>query len=1384
MKKIPPPADGAEPLQQPSTEQVADELEAQNPLMAAPLPPPPEEPAAHPEPELPVGWTRPKPLQRDSNVRAWLFFFAGICLIVAAWVPLRAMYQRLRYKPAVEGVRDADTFIALAYTAVSGGKVQGPEEVSRVQFEQHIRGLRENGFNPIGLEDVRAFYREGKLLPRKAVLITMGQGKKSSYLETRTILRSQRWRAVMFVRADNIRDKDPGALRWPILRDMALSGTWDVAAESNVGYQRIPAGPDGETGNFFSTPKWIAGEKRLETPAEFANRIRRDHDEMQAIFQERMGTAPLAFAFPYGDYGQYDPRAVAIRTLNLSEVGKRYGLGFSLGPFLLNTRYTDPRELNRLRVNPEWSTEQFMEIVENGWAKLPWKISAPLDAKRWLTDWGLTEYPEDGGMWLKAIAPSTNALDHPPTTGALAWMVASDLFGDFNVRIRFRVMAGQFGLRLRARPGGEEGLRVLFDAEGNCWIKQKVVGADEFTQAVAQDLRARPGVVRELLLTLKGRDLFATLDGRPMLKEPLDLLGGGQPGLLGMEVWDPVPGVAATHVEAMEFPRPRQTLLQWPPQDTFAPAYVSQALGNMFHELAAISPPWLDAVKAMPLVLPEWSDETLQTLARIHAVPLLPAITLRSIALQIPPEWLAQEARDKNMGGIYFDCQFVTMDELQNLVPWLQAVARHLKEQNMKTAIRFPAEVIRLASFASIAALFPNALLAVDSTNDAERLENVIPNVVRAVELPPPAAKDMHLNLYYQLAERELPDEALSPQARQEAWRRRGYAAYQEGDYTKAIEQWSLWLDSDPQSAEALSLIGRAYIQKNELERGLDYYTRSLAVSPGQIHMAIRRAELLEKLNRPDEAREQLNTYARIFPENPDILIAQAQWLDRRERRIEARGMLETLVKEAPLNLSARIALLNLQDEPGERYQTMRGILDLGRTPDFQIPFGHTLLGMELLTFPESGVFFDYVRTQARRGGDAKVKSIYESFLPLTNHVTDDFASGQLSDSWIASSGLRQLDRGRYELRAAVDQAETYLRLRSSELMRDGYIEAIVDESQGFFWLYARRSARAMLRFGFDHEGFIHLQAWLNGELLSNATRPWVRPPGGVKMRLEVRGDGLRGFVNGLEIFDAPVEVPPEVAYGWWGVAPFAFDVGVARARILRLDCEPLPTTLVLLPPGDVTTQVNQLRPKVGGISALCPAWFFQNPDESLPDEFPAGAETLRMFSAFHRIRLLPVIDLSYSGDVDPKVLAAFVERHHLTGAIVKRRTVPSKEWWAALTQAFEEKPANVLVLQTEAALWNTPRAGEESKGEWIIRPEVGDRMMPEPGEGVALRELPIGSVLIPPLRATWRVPVRGPEGEPTEEEVAAVEKTAPDFSTPQLYLMGVDGQLSLLPPP
>lgn len=91
-------------------------------------------------------------------------------------------------------------------------------------------------------------------------------------------------------------------------------------------------------------------------------------------------------------------------------------------------------------------------------------------------------------------------------------------------------------------------------------------------------------------------------------------------------------------------------------------------------------------------------------------------------------------------------------------------------------------------------------------------------------------------------------------------------------------------------------------------------------------------------MGRDDESREQLNLYARVFPENPDILIAQARWLARHKRRVEARAMVETLVAESPLNLEAQLALLELQDQPAERHHTMRGILELGQSAIRRFP--------------------------------------------------------------------------------------------------------------------------------------------------------------------------------------------------------------------------------------------------------------------------------------------------------------------------------------------------------------------------------------------------------------------------------------------------------------
>jgi tetratricopeptide (TPR) repeat protein/peptidoglycan/xylan/chitin deacetylase (PgdA/CDA1 family) len=1317
---------------------------------------------------LPSGWMRPVRVKQDNNFRAWMLFLAGVCLIAALWVPVRTAWQRARYKPVTVPVRDADSFVVLAYTGVSAGKVRGPEEISRAQFESHIRALHERGFNPIGIKDVVDFYTKGTPLPRRAVMITLEQAKKSSYIETRSILQEYRWQAVMMVRSDTIARRDQDVLRWPILRDMHRSATWDIAPQSISGFKRIPAGPNGETGNFFSSPMWLAGDARLETPVEFFARIKAEHQRTVDEFKQQIGSRPLAFAFPFGDYGQFDARAVATRVMNLGAISDFYDLGFALGPFMLNTRHSDPRALNRMQVKPDWTTEEFIAVIESSQTVRPCAIKDALAATRWQTVWGIGGATTNTPFELRSVNHTDKAAG-PPGTGALTWLLGSDLFEDLLVNVRFRLRAGQFVLRFRYRLGNEEGIRFLLDPAGNRQVLQKLYGAEELLLANQHGNGISPDDIHELSIALNGRTMTIKLNGEMIMAEPITLMTEPAPGMFGFEVWDPRPGAAAVEILSLEFPPCRNTLMYWGPEnENRTPSLISR-LHQQTLKYAAISPPWMDLQRAVPLVLPEWDDQALTQFARIHNVPVMPRITLHSaeLTLGLRPEQIITEAHRMGFGGIYLDCRNVPVSEIPLITPWLQTFHETTKERQMKLALTLPTAIKRMTAFASIAGLFPGALIAAPTQELATTLSAETPNVVVAEKIADPLA-DMHISLYHQLALRELPAEILAQRTQKDAKRTEGLLLFHEGKYEEAVAVWQSWLEEDdPRSADAMGLIGMAYIKLGEPEKALEYYTRSLDVAPGQISMAVRRAELLDSLDRTNESREQLNLYARIFPGHPEILIAQAKWLERRNRRTEARVMLEALVKDQPFNVGARVALLSMQDSSVERYRTMRDILALGKSPDSRLPFGNMLLSQELLTYPESGVFFEYIRERAASAQGSSVQRLYERFMPLTDKVVDNFAQGRLSDEWIASAGIRALERGSYELRTAIDQAEAYLRLHRSELMRDGYLDVILDETQGFFWVYARRSARTMVRFGFDNDGFIHIQAWHNGDLLASHTRPWMRPPGSLRMRLEIRGDGARGFVNEMEVFDTPLDIPRQVAYGWWGIAPFAFELGIARARIIQMECAPLPPTIVMTAPGNPEDQIVQLRPHAGNFSALAPAWIFQNPDGSLPMELPADASIMRMFCAFHGIRLLPVIDLAYDGAVQPQQVTNLIKRNNLAGVIIKRRTQPSRQWLDAMHAALEKHPATVLILQTEAALWNLPRAGLESRGEHLIRPEVRDNLLPSEDETLFLKELPVGSVLLSPVQTTWNVTISLPGNEPAHDQ---------SMVHPRLLLLGREG--------
>ena len=1241
-------------------------------------------------------WGRPVAVAKDRHFKAWCIFLGLVCFCIAVWRPIRAFYYQYGYTQNAAVVeRDSDNFIAIAYYGVSEGAQGGSQDVSAENFTAQLKLMQERGYTPISLAEVRAFYKEGKKLPHKAILTTFEQTRKSSYFDIRNVLYANKWKAVMAVNTAPIHTHDAQALLWPYLRDMLSMGYWELAAQSEQGYTPIQTSPDGHMGSFFAKPQWLTDKDRYELPAEFEARVSADHRKVLAEFDKEGKTKPIAFFFPYGDYGQYDEKARVVRITNLQQVGANYDLGFSLGPLALNTRNSNPKSLNRLLVDPAWTPEEFIDKLDTFW---PSELSHTLSGERvgaghWISEWG--EMLVNGSNFtLRAVAPVDPVVTlaqqpYSATTGAKAWLAGSDTFEDGYLSLRFNLNTGRFGVYLRS-VAFDSHIYFSLDDSGKVSVRQRQPGVDEVILA-SDALLDQRSKGHDLLIGLRDNLLFVRLDGQTLFGGGVTLLGKKQPGLISVGVWDTLPGMANVEIVEARLMRRRYSLVTWTPDTIKDEAYLMRWLAEYSYQFNVLAPPFIDIYEGMTTTYPKWDMSALRLFAQANVMRTQPRVLIRNAELlsKVSPEEIVGLAAELNVDGLYVDASSCSANQVQTLVSWLINLHTALTEKQMRLALALPKPIEALPSSGNIFHLLPGADLVGTFQATPFGLNS---DRVLGVTHVTPAEQDVTLALYYQLSSLLSTYNDVSEAVKMEELRQRGFDAFISGSYTNAITIWQEWTQKDPRSAEAYALIGDAWMRTGEPEKALASYLESLAINPGQMNLAIRHARLLEAQGRLEESAEILNVYARTFPEDPAVIIAQAQWLNRNRQRNTARSIMQKLVQQRPQDIGARLTLQSLLDASSERYANIHELLAIGRDPNtYMLGFGQDIAGAELLAIPESGVLFDFIRGIAANHPNKKTMDFFKGLLPLTTPVAEDFGLDKLSDNWLVFGGFRPSTTGRYDLQAASTVSEASLRLRQSELLRDGFVEVTLDETAGAFWLYARRSSNAMLRFGYDNEGNIWIQSWKNGELDAYEGHPWQRPPGSFQLRLEIRGDGAIGYVNGKPAFMTPLLLPSDIAYGWWGAAPFSPDIGAARARISRIEGGPLSPTIALMPQlpfAEVLPALDRIRPYARNISVLAPFAFKQLADGTVPKQPEFDLTPYKMFCAFHRLRLLPVIDVAYLSETMPDNIAQLIQANRFYGVILRVRTMPDKAWFARMEEMAEQTPADIIVIEQEEPYW------------------------------------------------------------------------------------------------
>ena len=233
------------------------------------------------------------------------------------------------------------------------------------EFEEQMHVLHEQGYNTIHEHDLLLAMEGKKPLPEKPVLITIDDGYESNYIHVFPVLKQLNMKATIYLIVKEMRELNttpykPNALpklSWEQIREMYQTGLVEFQGHT---YEMHIKGKtaDGSEQPLIMEPIYING--KLETEAEYEERVLHDIQLSKSIIEEKVGNKVISLAYPFGGVSE---KAIQL----LQQSGYKMALTTNLGA---NKTDNPPYRLNRINVGPGTSGSELVSIIEQEIAKL------------------------------------------------------------------------------------------------------------------------------------------------------------------------------------------------------------------------------------------------------------------------------------------------------------------------------------------------------------------------------------------------------------------------------------------------------------------------------------------------------------------------------------------------------------------------------------------------------------------------------------------------------------------------------------------------------------------------------------------------------------------------------------------------------------------------------------------------------------------------------------------------------------------------------------------------------------------------------------------------------------------------------------------------------
>lgn len=199
----------------------------------------------------------------------------------------------------------------LMYHEITTGPAKGGD-VGIAAFQAQMDWLKSQGANTLSMEELEAGISGNRPFLPKSVVITFDDGYQGQYSNARPILKNRNLKATFFIHTDYVGVEAPvyGHMSWSEVNALEAHPLFEVQSHTRT-HASLPS-LDSE-----NQVKEILGSR--------------------TIFNSKLGKAPTALSFPYGDYN-----AKVLQNL----INAHYRLGFAVdqrGTFELPAKFSLPR---------------------------------------------------------------------------------------------------------------------------------------------------------------------------------------------------------------------------------------------------------------------------------------------------------------------------------------------------------------------------------------------------------------------------------------------------------------------------------------------------------------------------------------------------------------------------------------------------------------------------------------------------------------------------------------------------------------------------------------------------------------------------------------------------------------------------------------------------------------------------------------------------------------------------------------------------------------------------------------------------------------------------------------------------------------------------------